>query len=111
MRGANTYRYSFLVDLQAAIAASPPSQRPALEASSAAIGALQWPADVWLDTQGRVRRLQLAEDPRAHTTTTKPNLLFSQDGNFVALTNVELYDFASPVTIVPPPDSQVVRLP
>ena len=70
IRGTDTFRYSIEVDLNQAIANSPPDQRPALEAAAAAIGPVLWPVDVWLDDQGRVRHLRLAEDPELHTTTT-----------------------------------------
>jgi hypothetical protein len=109
VRGTSTYRYTFLVDLPTAIALSPVVSRPALEAASLAIGPVQWPADVWLDSSGRVRRLQMAEDPFAHTTTTKANLLITQDGNYLALTNIEFYDFGTPAAVTPPPADQAVE--
>ncbi|GAC1595763.1 MAG: hypothetical protein NVS3B21_19070 [Acidimicrobiales bacterium] len=107
VRGVNTYRYSLVVDLALA-AASSPDQRAALDAAAAAIGPVQWPADVWLDAEGRVRRLQMAEDPRARTTTTKANLLFAKEGNFLALTNLTFFDFGSAPPGPPPgPDASV----
>jgi hypothetical protein len=107
--GVSTYRYTFDVDLQMAIANSPAADRPALQAAADAIGPVQWPADVWLDDQGRVRRLQMAENPFTHTTTTKPNLLITEDGNYLALTNIEFYDFGTPVAVSPPPADQAVE--
>ena len=109
VRGVNTYRYSFLVDLNVAIADSPAADRPALQAAADAIGPVVWPADVWLDFGGRVRRLQMAENPFAHTTTTKANLLITQDGNYLALTNIEFFDFGIPVAITPPSANQAVE--
>lgn len=107
VRGVNTYRYSLVVDLALA-AASSPDQRAALDAAAAAIGPVLWPADVWLDADGRVRRLQMAEDPHARTTTTKANLLFAKDGNFLALTNLTFFDFgAAPPTPAPGPDASI----
>ncbi|GAC1317686.1 MAG: hypothetical protein NVSMB12_15800 [Acidimicrobiales bacterium] len=108
VRGVNTFRYSFVVDLVAAAAASPPEQRPALEAAAAAIGPLRWPADVWLDAQGRVRRLQMAENPTLRSTTTKPNLLLTEDGNYLALTNITFVDLGAPVTVQPPAAAETV---
>jgi hypothetical protein len=109
VRGVSTFRYSLLVDLAVAIANSPAADRPALQAAADAIGPVVWPADVWLDTSGRVRRLQMAENPFAHTTTTKANLLITQDGNYLALTNIEFFDFGTPVAITPPPADQAVE--
>ena len=108
VRGVNTFRYSFVVDLAAAAAASPPDQRPALDAAASAIGPVQWPADVWLDVQGRVRRLQMAENPTLRSTTTKPNLLLTEDGNYLALTNITFVDLGTPVTVRPPAAAEVV---
>ncbi len=108
VRGVNTYRYTLEVDLPTAISASPPDQRPELEAAAAAIGPVRWPADVWLDAQGRVRRLQMAEDPQLHTTTTKANLLITEDGNYLALTNIQFYDFGGAAAISPPSPDQAV---
>ena len=102
VRGVSTYRFSFVVDLAAAAAASPPEERAELDVAAAAIGPVQWPADVWLDAQGRVRRLQMAENPRLRTTTTKPNLLLTEDGNYLALTNLEFYDLGTPATVQVP---------
>jgi hypothetical protein len=89
IRGANTFRYSIDVDLRQAIAASPPSQRPALEAAYQAIGPVLWPADVWLDDQGRVRHLELAED--------------------LPFTDLDFYDFGTPAKISVPSRDQVVE--
>lgn len=108
VRGVSTFRFSFVVDLAAAAAASPPAERPALEAASAAIGPVLWPADVWLDAQGRVRRLQMAENPELRSTTTKPNLFLTEDGNYLALTNVTFFDFGTAVTVRPPDPAQSV---
>ncbi len=110
IRGASTFRYSFLVDLRQAIANSPPSERPALEAAAAAIGPIRWPADVWLDASGRVRHLELAEDPEAQTTTTRGNLLIFKDtGNVLPFTDLDFYDFGTPAKISVPRSDQVVE--
>ncbi len=107
VEGVGAYRFTFEVDLAQAIANSPPGDRPALQAAADAIGPVLWPADVWLDAQGRVRRLQMAENPFAHTTTTRANLLITQDGNYLALTNILFDDFGAPTSIAPPPPDEV----
>lgn len=110
MRGANTFRYSIDVDLRQAVANSPVSQRPALEAAYAAIGPVLWPADVWIDEQGRVRHIELAEDPEAHTTTTRGNIIIFKDtGNPLPFTDLDFYDFGTPAKITPPGPGQVVE--
>ncbi|HEY2430235.1 MAG TPA: hypothetical protein VGI06_14950 [Acidimicrobiales bacterium] len=110
IRGAGTYRYSIDVDLRQAIAASPPDQRPALEAANQAIGPVLWPVDVWLDAQGRVRHLEMAEDPEAHTTTTRGNIIIYKDtGNALPFTDLDFYDFGTPAKITVPSRDQAVE--
>jgi hypothetical protein len=109
IRGSNTFRYSLQVDLQAAIAASPASEQLALQVAYAAIGPVLWPVDVWLDDQGRVRHLEMAEDPELHTTTTKGNIIIYKDtGNALPFTDLDFYDFGTPAKIsVPEPNLRV----
>jgi hypothetical protein len=109
VEGVNTFRYSVHVDLATAAAASPAAQRPALEAAAAAIGPVLWPADVWIDEQGRVVRIELAEDPELHTTTTRGNLLITDDGNPLALTDLVFSEFGVPAKISLPSPDQVVE--
>jgi hypothetical protein len=100
--GTSTLRYSFVVDLAAASAASPPSERPTLDAANKAIGDVLEPADVWIDRNGRVRQLQFATDPKLRTTTTKPNLLgITQDGEYLSFIIIDFSRFgaAAPVTV------------
>lgn len=112
VRGVNTVRYSIDVDLRQAIAASPPGQRPALEAAYQAIGPVLWPVDVWLDDQGRVRHLEMAEDPELHTTTTRGNvIIFKDTGNALPFTDLDFYDFGAPAKISVPGPDQVVEAP
>jgi len=109
IRGSNTFRYSAQIDLPVAIAASPPDQRPALEAAYQAIGPVLWPVDVWLDDEGRVRHLEMASNPELHTTTTKGNIIIYKDtGNALPFTDLDFYDFGTPAKIsVPEPDLRV----
>jgi hypothetical protein len=110
MMGANTIRYSADIDLGQAIANSPPDQRPALEAALQAIGPVIWPVDVWLDDEGRVRHLEMAENPESHTTTTKGNILYFKDmGNPLPFTDIDFYDFGVPAKISVPNPDQVVE--
>jgi hypothetical protein len=109
IRGEGTLRVSVHIDLQQAVRASPPEQRPALLEAAAAIGPVLWPADVWIDQRGRVVRLEIAEDPELHTTTTRGNLFITDDGNPLALTDLDFYDFGLPAKISVPPRGQVVE--
>jgi len=109
VEGINAFRYSVHIDLGLAAKSSPPDQRPALDAAAAAIGPVQWPADVWVDEQGRVVRLELAEDPELHTTTTRGNLFITDDGNPLALTDLIFTGFGVPAKISVPAPDQVVE--
>jgi hypothetical protein len=109
IRGEGTLRISVHIDLQQAARASPPDQRPALLEAAAAIGPVLWPADVWIDQQGRVVRLEIAEDPELHTTTTRGNLFITDDGNPLALTDLDFSDFGAPAKISVPSPDQVVE--
>jgi hypothetical protein len=109
VEGVSTFRYSIHVDLGVASRSSPPAQRAALDAAAAAIGPVLWPVDVWIDQHGRVLRLELAEDPLLHTTTTRGNLLITDDGNPLALTDLVFSDFGVPAKISVPAPDQVVE--
>ena len=109
VRGEGTLRVSVHIDLQQAARASPPEQRPALLEAAAAIGPVLWPADVWIDQRGRVVRLEMAEDPELHTTTTRGNLFITDDGNPLALTDLDFYDFGVAAKISVPLPGQVVE--
>jgi hypothetical protein len=106
VEGTSTLRYSFVIDLAAAIAASPPDQRPALTAAATFIGNVLEPADVWLDGAGRVRRLQFATDPLLRSTTTKANF-FTEDGEVLSFIMIDFAAFGQPASISLPPPAEV----
>jgi hypothetical protein len=101
VQGTSTLRFSFVIDLAAASTASPVSQRPALDAAARALGDVQEPADVWLDSQGRVRRLQFASDPKLRTTTTKGGF-FLEDGEYLSFIDIDFFNFGSPAPVTIP---------
>jgi len=109
IRGEGTLRVSVHIDLERAARASPADERPALLEAAAAIGPVLWPADVWIDPRGRVARLEIAEDPELHTTTTRGNLFITDDGNPLALTDLDFFDFGVPAKISVPARGQVVE--
>lgn len=103
IRGASTLRYSFVVDLAVAAAASPQTDRAVLEAANTAIGGVLEPADVWVDRYGRVLQLQMASDPKLHTTTTKANLLgITQDGEYLSFIVIDFSRFGAPALVTVP---------
>lgn len=66
IRGVSTFRYELDIAPDKAARESPEAQRPALEALAAAAGGPTLYADVWVDGDGRVRRVQIPLDPSTH---------------------------------------------
>jgi hypothetical protein len=98
VEGANALRYSFLVDLSLAEAAASPAERPALAAAARFIGPIRFPGDVWLDSQGRVRRVQFATNPRAESTTTQPSF-FPKDGIYISFIVIDFTKFGTAAAV------------
>lgn len=71
LRGVATRRFDVVIDLEVAAARVIPERRPALAKAAAASERKEVDADVWVDLQGRIRRVQLPADL---TTTTPPTV-------------------------------------
>ena len=85
VRGSAAFRYTTEVDLARALPATPEERRAPLQ-SALDSGATLLEVDVWIDPQGRVRRIQAGNDPRERTTTTdRRGLPF--------VTTIDLFDF------------------
>jgi hypothetical protein len=96
IRGVHTTRYAFRVDLKR-LAKDNKELRESLDQVMRVTGADAYPAEAWIDAQGRVRRLKIAMSmnmPGAGSAT-------------MTLTE-DLYDFGVRATIFAPPDDQVV---
>ena len=96
IRGTKTTHLRGQVDLSdKAIAAAPAAQQEGLRAAQKVFGADGYPVDVWLDGDGRVRRVQYevtSGEGAAKTTTT---------------VKLDLYDFGKAPAIELPPASDV----
>ncbi len=95
--GAPTTHYATVVDLAATPAAKDPATRPAVDRLAAQIGSSRWPVDVWVDGDGRLRRL-------TQTTTS-----VARDGapSTSSTSDATLSQFGVPVAVTPPPADQV----
>lgn len=96
VRGERTTHYRGTYDVARALRGCRGLQQAALRSSlgAAATGVTQAPYDVFLDAEGRLRRLtQTVEVPGADQTLT-------------VTTTLELYDFGVPVIVLPPPGAQ-----
>lgn len=96
LRGTATTRYRASIDLAQAAEGAPPEVAPDLQAAAAA-GTTVPDADIWLDDEGRVRRVDLT-------------VAASGGGAGPTTLSVELYDFGTPVEVEIPPPAQVGSL-
>jgi hypothetical protein len=97
IRGVRTTRYSFRVDLSR-LAEENEAMRDSLESVIKVMGVDGYPAQAWIDAQGRVRRLQIA-------------MSFDTPQGAMSMTMVEdLYDFGTRVEISLPANDEVVDL-
>jgi hypothetical protein len=99
VRGAETTHYRLTVDLREA-AERAPEYRAVIEQSLKAGSEAEVPADVWVDGDGRVRRVRMvyAGVPTAEGTSAEVTV------------TTELYDFGADVSVEPPPRDQVLNL-
>ena len=88
VRGTNTTHYSFTIDGAKAYQGAGPN--------------VAIPADVWLDSSGRLRRMHMTVDLGAFTGS----ILGSVGKTFTV--NMELFDFGTEVRVSAPPPDQVV---
>jgi hypothetical protein len=99
LRGVDTTRYGADVDLGRALAQSvSPDQRKALSQGLAMLGGVKMPTTVWIDGDGRLRKMLLSMD--ISSIVRGPADAPSDDIKIVVV--VELYDFGTPVDVVAP---------
>jgi hypothetical protein len=98
VRGVHTTRYAFRVDLKR-LAKENKELRESLEQVMHVSGTDAYPAEAWIDAQGRVRRLKIAMSMHLAGAVTA-SMTLTED----------LYDFGVRATIFAPPDDQVMDL-
>ena len=96
VRGVNTTHYRVTLDLANAISNSPEAERDRVETSVIALGTRNVPADVWIDRQGRVRRLRLRL--KGGTVANPGSVQF------------EFFHLGTPVTVTQPDPNSIVDL-
>jgi hypothetical protein len=97
VRGVFTTHYSLRVDLKR-LAQKNKALRESVEQAMKLTGIESYPAEAWIDDQGRVRKMKV--DMSFNTAL----------GAFTMTMTEELYDFGVRVNIQPPPAGQVVDL-
>jgi hypothetical protein len=95
VRGEGTTHYRATLDPEAAVAAAPEADRARLEALAAQLGSGPVAVDVWIDGDGRVRRM----------ATDVP--LPPAAGGGTAQVGMDLFDFGVDVEVEPPPPDDV----
>ena len=99
VRGEPTTHYRLTVDLDK-VARRSPMQKANIERVIEQSGIKDVPTDVWVDAEGRARRLRLAYE----------GFRFSPDKKGDMTMAIELYDFGLEVDVRPPPASRVTDL-
>jgi hypothetical protein len=94
VRGVDTTHYHATIDLARALDKLPAAQRDAAARAMRTLGTGSVPADIWIDAQGRLRKLTMTLD-----ATT--------EGTHVGAVTMELFDFGTPVDVEAPPADQV----
>ena len=87
VRGTSTFRYETVINVERAVAETPPDHRARVEAFAKAIGAPAFYADVWIDGDGRLRRVQV---PVEKTTERPPD----RSTVLPRLITVDFFDFS-----------------
>ncbi len=96
VRDTETTHYRGTLDLNKAAAVAPPELQEPIRQAITGLGTATMPANVWIDDQGRMRRLRLQT---------------GGGGNDPAGTlEIELYDFGAPADVRVPPADQVTDL-
>ena len=98
--GTPTTHYAAVVDLDRVPAAQDPAQRPAIDRLKTRLGTAMLPVDVWIDPQGRLRRV-------SQTVTSPPRPGIPPTG---ATTTVTFTRFGAPPVAPAPPPEQVSDL-
>jgi hypothetical protein len=100
VRGASTIRYTVMIDPARAVAEAPPERADALRRSMAGSGAGQIKAEIYIDSLGRIRRIQLPAELKAGPPATR------DDGEVLGAT-IDYDSFGVAVNVAAPPPSQV----
>ncbi len=90
VRGVSTFRYETLIDVDRAVRSTPEPRREALRAFADRLSARAFYADVWVDGQGRIRRVQLPVEK----TAQRPG---QRDRRRPRLVTVDLFAFGERV--------------
>jgi hypothetical protein len=103
VRGEATRKLKANLDLRKAAAKLPQAQRQAVEQAIQQLGTSTIPTVVWIDDQGRLRKMSFSLDVSSAGQTTGGG---SPQTAHLSLT-LELFDYGVPVKVTAPPSAQV----
>ena len=106
VRGVDTTHYHLDINFQKAVADAPPAVRAAIQQFADEHTVPTSPADVWLDSDGRVRRIQQKID--FSDLRLPPSLGSQVQGLGTPTVTAEFYGFGNPVDTELPPADQVL---
>lgn len=89
LRGVSTFRYELVVNVERALVETPPERRDRVAALADRLGSPVFYADVWVDGDGRLRRVQVPVDK----ASDRPG---NRDRTMPALVTVDLFDYEPP---------------
>jgi hypothetical protein len=104
VRGDLTTHYRATIDTAKAIDAASSDQKDALSKADDVFGTKTVPAEIWIDREGRMRRLRLAVD------TSKSNVPGASTVGGQGAVIYELYDFGTTVKAALPPSDKTADL-
>lgn len=107
VRGASTTHYKAVVDLRKAAREVPADLKDDIAQIAEQLGSDTIDTDVWIDTEGRLRKLQYAVDVSKVEVPTKKGEP-APDGTLTA--TFELFDFGTDADLADPPADQVTDL-
>ncbi len=106
--GTPTTHYTVLIDLDKAAAGQNSRAQNAVHVLEQQLGAHTIPAQLWLDSEGRLRRIAMRETLRGAATSTPPTT--TPNGNISFDFTATLSDFGVPADITAPPADQTTDL-
>jgi hypothetical protein len=86
VREASTFRYETVIDVEAAVRATPEGRKASARAMADRLGSPAFYADIWVDGEGRIRRVQVPVEK----TTKRPG---NRDRSKPRLITVDLFAF------------------
>jgi hypothetical protein len=104
LRGTQTTHYSMVLDLVRAAEKASEEARLSVQDLIVRTGARTMPAEIWIDDDGRMRKMTYEVDLASAGADSLPA---EPDSMRVAM---ELYEFGIEVVVEPPPEDQVVDL-